>query len=191
MTGTVREQRTKRKVQRKRAAYTAAQQAGASQRALRHLKRSYQRSRQHWVKQRSKRTFQILAQVRRKQAQIQQRHKAWKQGLKFATWNTRGLGARQGAYAPELKIKCFIQRMIRQNWGGLVLTDVKGETETREFKVAGRIWTLIVRGRIGFLLEDVWTEWWRSGGSRTYASGDRVCVVYNSPDKVGDEDYTW
>lgn len=175
MTGTVREQRTKRKVQRKRAAYTAAQQAGASQRALRHLKRSYQRSRQHWVKQRSKRTFQILAQVRRKQAQVQQRHKAWKQGLKFATWNTRGLGARQGAYAPELKIKCFIQRMIRQNWGGLVLTDVKGETETREFKVAGRIWTLIVRGRIGFLLEDVWTEWWRSGGSRTYASGDRVC----------------
>ncbi len=59
-----------------------------------------------------------------------------------------------------------------------MLTDVKGETETREFKVAGRTWTLIIRGRVGFLLEDVWTEWWKAGGSRTYASGDRVCGLY-------------
>ena len=178
MSGTPKAQRTRRKLRRKFAAYTAAQQAGASPRALRHSKRSCQRSRQQWVKQRSKRTFQILAQIRRRQDQIQQRRRAWTRGLKFATWNTRGLGARQGAHAPELKVKCFIHHMIRQNWGGLVLMDVKGETETREFKVAGRTWTLIIRGRVGFLLEDVWTEWWKAGGSRTYASGDRVCGLY-------------
>ena len=59
--------------------------------------------------------------------------------------------------------------------GRIARTDLKGPTGTRDFQVMGRTWTLITRGRVGFLLEDVWADWWCLGGSVSYASGDRVC----------------
>eukprot|EP00435_Cladocopium_sp_Y103_P009995 s4145_g2.t1 len=43
-----------------------------------------------------------------------------------------------------------------------------------EYPHAGRQWTLVNRGRVGFLLEDIWANWWREGGSRIYAAGPRV-----------------
>ena len=155
--------------------YLEAKQAGAPRQALRMLARSLALKRLQWHKARGKRQLYLATQQQKKLRLIQARQRAWKHGLTFATWNTRGLGAREGQYPAAVKIKCFIHRMIAQNWGCIACTDLKGPTGTRDFQVMGRTWTLITRGKVGFLLEDIWADWWRSGGSVSYASGDRVC----------------
>ena len=77
----------------------------------------------------------------------------------------------------EVKLKCFVNRMIQQSWGCIVLTDMKGDNSVREFSIYGRSWTLVTRGKIGFLLEDAWAEWWKEGNGATYASGPRTCGI--------------
>ena len=157
--------------------YQQARQAGTPRKTLRHLARSLAFKRKQWHKTRSKRRFYLPTQRNKTLNSIHTRQRAWEHGLTFAAWNTRGLGAREGQYPAVVKVKCFIHRMIEQNWGCIACTDLKGPEGTREFKVLGRTWTLITRGRVGFLLEDVWADWWRQGGSITYASGDRVCGI--------------
>ena len=154
-----------------------AKQAGTPRKTLRLLARSLAFKRKQWHKARSKRCFYILTQRHKTLRSIHTRQRAWKHGITFATWNTRGLGAREGQYPAVVKVKCFFHRMIEQNWGCIACTDLKGPEGTREFKALGRTWTLITRGRVGFLLDDVWADWWRQGGSVTYASGDRVCGI--------------
>ena len=78
----------------------------------------------------------------------------------------------------EVKLKCFVNRMIQQSWGCVVLTDMKGDNGVREFSIYGRSWTLVTRGKIGFLLEDAWAEWWREGNGVTYASGPRTGIQF-------------
>ena len=64
--------------------------------------------------------------------------------------------------------------MIIQHWGCIVLTDTQGPDTIREFSYHGRQWTIIQRGRVAFLLEDIWTTWWKSGGARIYSTSPRV-----------------
>ena len=162
---------------RRRAAHTHAKHQGLSKKFLRNKQRAANHAKRVWLRTRSKRTLYVRLQRRHLQKTKMSRLKAWQQGLRFATWNSRGLGAPSGKYPPELKVKCFIRRMQIQQWGCVVLTDVKGTTGTREFWYEGRSWTLVTRGRIGFLLEDVWADWWRQGGSITYSLSDRTCGI--------------
>lgn len=57
------------------------------------------------------------------------------------------------------------------------MTDLRGADGTLEFQHVGRSWTLITHQRVGFLLDDVWTQWWQEGRSKLYPNGDRVLGI--------------
>ena len=102
---------------RRRAAHTHAKQQGLSKQILRNKKRAANHAKRLWLRTRSKRTLYVRLQRRRLQKTKMSRLKAWQQGLRFATWNSRGLGAPSGKYPPEIKVKCFIRRMQIQQMG--------------------------------------------------------------------------
>ena len=110
---------------------------------------------------------------RRHETQIR-RLKDCKARPKIATWNCRGLTVDTITPTGELKLKCLINRMQIQHWGCIVLTDTKGPDSIRECSYHGRQWTIVHRGRVAFLLEDIWTTWWQSGGSRISSTSPRV-----------------
>ena len=75
------------------------------------------------------------------------------------------------------KMHCIIHRLIIQKWGCIALTDLKGPAGTYDIKYMGRTWTIIVQDKVGFLLDDAWTNWWRQGGGRIYPQGQRVVGI--------------
>ena len=164
------------RVNRKREVLNTARAAGAEVRELRCLRRNLSRCTQRRNVLRDKRTRHILLQRQRiLQAQQQGSHRC-KNKPKIATWNTRGLGAIHATNTPA-KIKCFIHSMLEYNWGCVAVTDLRGNDGTLEFQHTGRSWTLITHQRVGFLLDDVWTQWWQEGQSKLYPNGDRVLGI--------------
>ena len=79
------------------------------------------------------------------------------------------------------KMHCIIHRLIIQKWGCIALTDLKGPAGTYDIKYMGRTWTIIVQDKVGFLLDDAWTNWWRQGGGRIYPQGQRVVGIQFPP----------
>ena len=164
------------RVNRKREVLNTARAAGAEARELRCLRRNLSRCTQRRNVLRHKRTRHIRLQRQRiLQAQQQSSHRC-KSKPKIATWNTRGLGAIHAANTPA-KIKCFIHSMLEYKWGCKAVTDLRGLDGTLEFHQAGRSWTLITHQRVGFLLDDVWTQWWQEGQSKLYPNGDRALGI--------------
>ena len=166
----------KRRVKRKRSCLESAQQAGAPATQVRNMRRALHRAqsrrntllRKHTRYILMQRIFKVRAQAQSlRQLQVSPR---------IATWNTRGLGA---PYAPntQMKIQCFIHRMILQKWGCMALTDLKGPDGVREYTFSGRTWILITHKKVGFLLNDVWTQWWREGQAKLFPQGDRVLGI--------------
>ena len=156
----------------------AAQSAGANAQELRHIRRALARNRKTWKRAKRLRTARVQQAQRRTQATRTEREKDHKRNIRLATWNTRGLGSRHSEHNQEMKLKCFIHRMVQQRWGCLVLTDLKyAGDQVRSCAVQGGTWTLVVRQQVGFLLSDTWREWWEEGGSRTYSGGSRVAGI--------------
>ena len=134
----------------RQAAYIAAQEAGASKRHLRNLRRALARTSATVSKaQRKRRICAAVTANNLRRIQLRRQQKC-KRKIRIATWNSRGLGALQGKYPLEIKIKCFIHRMQVQQWGCLVLTDVKGLSNPQSFMVDGRSWLLIPQGKNRF-----------------------------------------
>ena len=160
-------------VKRKREVLDTARAAGAEHRELRCLRRNLARCTQRRNKLRDKRTRHILLQRQRiLQARQQSSHRC-KKTPKIATWNTCGLRAVYAINTPA-KIKCFIHSMLEYKWGCIAMTDLRGRDGTLEFHHVGRPWTLKTHQRVGFLLDDVWTQWWRQDNAPQRIFTDRV-----------------
>lgn len=67
--------------------------------------------------------------------------------------------------------------MLEYKWGCIAVTDLRGLDGTLEFHQAGRSCALITHQRVGFLLDDVWTQWWQEGQSKLYPNGDRALGI--------------
>ncbi|CAE7261281.1 unnamed protein product [Symbiodinium sp. CCMP2592] len=68
--------------------------------------------------------------------------------------------------------------MDAQQWDVICLTDLKYPDDgTREYRYNGRDWYMVVLGRVGFLLSDVWYTWWEQGGAITYQRNLRAAAI--------------
>ena len=98
--------------------------------------------------------------------------------IRMATWNMRGLGVTGGETDQELKVKVLLTRMAEQQWDIVCLTDLQfPEDGIREYHFGGREWFLLVRGMVGFLLSDVWYDWWEQGGGVVYQRRTRAAAI--------------
>ena len=167
----------KTKLHDRQHAMHTARLAGASKKALRTHRRRIGHTIQALHKCKRKRTTLLLHQQRTRLQLYRHRTSECRKRPIVATWNTRGFQANTQTVQGEIKLKCLIHRMLIQKWGCIVLTDIKGVDGTHSFSYGGRTWTLISRGKGGFLLEDVWTTWRRDGGSKVYTDGPRVSGI--------------
>ena len=93
-------------------------------------------------------------------------------GLKGGTWNTRRLGATGGPIDQQERIECILALVEAYGWAFCCLTDLNyGENGVREFEFEKRRWTLIIRGRVGILLNDALTDIWRKEGAKVLVRG--------------------
>ena len=98
--------------------------------------------------------------------------------IRMATWNMRGLGVTGGETDQEIKVKVLLTRMAEQQWDIVCLTDLQfPEDGIREYHFGGREWFLLVRGMVGFLLSDVWYDWWEQGGGVVYQRRTRAAAI--------------
>ena len=116
--------------------------------------------------------------IRIRMFQQQQEHREWQREWRMATWNTRGLGATTGYINQELKIQCLLTRMALQRWGLITLTDLMfRENGVRTYRHRGKSWYLVHRQQVGFLMSEVWWNWWQAGGAVVYQKSSRVAAI--------------
>ena len=133
--------------------------------AVRSLGRKVVRVRKKVAAAKQQRTRHIRARFHQRTKE----QRAWQRQWRLATWNTRGLGAVSGYINQELKIQCFLSRMVVQRWGLVTLTDLSfREDGVRTYRCRGSTWYLVVRQKVGFLMSEVWWNWWQSGGALVY-----------------------
>ena len=116
--------------------------------------------------------------IRFRMLQQQQEHRECLREWRMATWNTRGLGATTGYINQELKIQCILTRMAIQRWGLITLTDLMFRDDgVRTYRPRGKTWYLVHRQKVGFLMSEVWWNWWQAGGAVIYQKSARVSAI--------------
>ena len=102
----------------------------------------------------------------------------FRRGMHIAVWNTRGLGAVAGNIDQELKMEAILERMRIQRWDIVGLTDLKyREDGVRRFRHKGLDYFLVIAGRVGFLMNRSWYQWWQDGGAILYQRSVRVAAL--------------
>ena len=68
--------------------------------------------------------------------------------------------------------------MVVQRWGLVTLTDLSfREDGVRTYRCRGSTWYLVVRQKVGFLMSEVWWNWWQSGGAVVYQKSYRIAAL--------------
>ena len=130
---------------------------------------------QFQIQQRKAARTRAILQTARNQ---QRHHRKRCRNLKVATWNTRGLGAPGGHINQELKMNCFLAHMLEHDWSCAVLTDLKfRDTGVRRYVHKGQTWYLVIKDKIGFLMDAWCHSWWVEGGSVLYHKGPRSVEI--------------
>ena len=91
--------------------------------------------------------------------------------LRGATWNVRRLGAIYGTICQNEKMECILNMCEARRWQFCLLTDLAfKDGGVREYAHKGNKWTLIIRGRVGILLNQQLAAGWRIGGAEVRAT---------------------
>jgi len=92
--------------------------------------------------------------------------------MKGGAWNVRRLGALYGTINQYLKMKCILRMCEVRKWNFCMITDLAfGENGVRRYETETREWTMIVQGKVGFLLDEEATRRWRMGGAEVKVIG--------------------